>query len=642
MLDFAAMCLRHRSLFATLSAALSPVLLAGVLLSALSCGPAEPVKGAWHWTSLLGQKPVMDVNSPDAGERRQWHRVVTYLGPKEVRDRRIVHPSSFENVPELTSGEILALRQLVNSRLKWTVELGEDPYLSFIPLRNQQHRLPFVYRVLVREEAGGPETLIFETEAGALVPPAQATEYVDLSKYAGKTIELLFELLPPRRMVRPAPRARGLWGSPGIYSRKAWIPPAPQEKPNVLLIGADTLRADALGAYGANPSVTPGLDRLAAQSDVWTEAISSYNVTNPSFVSLMTGLYGKNHGVYDLSTPLPEDETTLAELFQGAGYETLAVISARHLGPHGSGLGQGFDEVALAEHHNAAEHAVNLTMGWISERRKPFFAWLHLFDPHTPHTPPAPYGLGFRPDQAYGLSPPEKWEIYRNPGWVPYVHASLGGQKDLYAGEVAYMDHQVDRLLDFLESRGLLENTIVVFISDHGENLEDHGILYGHHGLWDTTVHVPLMIRWPGAKPEGRRIDGFVQNVDVFPTLAAAAGLDAPETDGQDLRTMTEEGRRRRVAFSEHAHQSGTRVRTEEFAYMVSHGNPFLEDGAYLYDLREDPEELENLAGTGHPQEAELDRILRGWLADRRGGDRPVPVDLSEEDVQRLKALGYL
>ena len=634
----------HRSTVKTRFAASCLGTLAAVLL-ATGCTAPQPVKGAWHRVDLVSQKPAIDQTSPDIGGAKPSKRVISYLGLKEIRDRAVVHPSNFERVPQLSAGELRALQQVVGTRLRWSVELGQEPYLSFIPLRNDERRLPFVYRVGVRVD-DGPLRILHETEARSVAPPGQAKEYVDLSEYAGKTIDLLFELAPPRRMVRPTPRARGLWGNPAIYSRKPTERTAtPPERPNILLIGADTLRTDALGAYGATPSVTPGLDHLAEESDVWMDAITSFNVTNPSFISLMTGLYGKNHGVYNLTTPLPYEATTLAELFSGAGYATAAVISARHLGHHASGLGQGFDVVQVSDHHASAEYAVDQMMDWIAQQQEPFFGWLHLFDPHTPHTPPAPYGLGFRPLRDYGLSPPREWIPFRNPGWVRYVHVSLGGQIDLYTGEVAYMDRQVARMMDFLDSRGLLENTIVVFVADHGENLEDHGILYGHHGLWETTTHVPLMIRWPGprngSEHKGRRIEGLVQNIDIFPTLTSFVGIEAPTVDGQDLRQLTEGGRGRRAAFTEHAHQSGTRVRTQNFAYMMSQGNPFLEDGAYLYDLRSDPDELENLAGTGHPQEEELDRVLKAWVADRRDNARPLPADLSEEDVQRLRALGY-
>jgi arylsulfatase A-like enzyme len=219
----------------------------------------------------------------------------------------------------------------------------------------------------------------------------------------------------------------------------------------------------------------------------------------------------------------------------------------------------------------------------------------------------------------------------------------LGGNRDLYDGEVAYLDRQVGRLLDFLASRGLLENTVVAVVADHGENLGEHGIRFRHVGLFDTTTHVPLMIRWPGREREGRRIAGLVQTVDLFPTLLAAAGLLAPKQDGTDLRGLTGEGRGgRRAVFSEHAGRLGVSVRTREYRYGLNQGNDrFLPDGPYLYDLKADPGETQNLAGRGLGVERELNHLLLRWLADRRKNPNPQSRDLTEEEEQRLRALGY-
>ncbi|MFP5287204.1 MAG: sulfatase, partial [Thermoanaerobaculia bacterium] len=473
---------------------------------------------------------------------------------------------------------------------------------------------------------------------------------IDLSRYAGRTIDLTFQVEGPGERPRGQPAPSALWGSPALYSRKAVETRTAErdgDRPNILLLGFDTLRADALGAWGRNPSLTPSLDRLAAQSDVWLDAYSAFNVTNPSFVSILTGLYGKNHGVYDLKTPLPPGHTTLAEVLSGAGYDTLAFISASHLGDHNSGLGQGFGRVERSTEHYAAELPVDAAMDWIAGREgkaKPFFLWLHLFDPHTPHTPPDPFALGLRPASPAGLGPVREWAPFRETGPRAFDEPILGGHRDLYDGEVAYLDRQTGRLLAFLESRGLLEDTLIAVVADHGENLGDHSILYRHAGLWDTTTHVPLMIRWPGRAREGRRLRGLVQTIDLFPTLVAAAGLEVPPQDGTDLRELTGEGRKgRRVVFAEHADRLGLMARTPGHKFILSQGNTlFLPDGAYLYDLKADPGEEVNLVGRGLPEEKRLRDLLTRWLADRkRRGPDPKARELTEEEKARLKALGY-
>jgi arylsulfatase A-like enzyme len=243
-----------------------------------------------------------------------------------------------------------------------------------------------------------------------------------------------------------------------------------------------------------------------------------------------------------------------------------------------------------------------------------------------------------------GLAPVRNWTQFRAPGPRAFTEAVLGADKDLYDGEVAYLDHQLGRLLDWLDGHGYGENTVVVVVADHGESLGEHGIRFRHVGLHDTTTHVPLMIRWPerGAG-QGRRFPGLVQTIDLYPTLLAAAGLKADRVDGQDLRELTGNGRAgRRAVFSEHAGRLGVSVRTPEYRYGLNQGNaPFIPDGPVLYDLKADPQETQSLAGRGLPAEKELNGLLLRWLADRRKTPTPRSRDLTEEEVQRLKALGY-
>ncbi|HTQ81396.1 MAG TPA: sulfatase-like hydrolase/transferase, partial [Thermoanaerobaculia bacterium] len=306
-------------------------------------------------------------------------------------------------------------------------------------------------------------------------------------------------------------------------------------------------------------------------------------------------------------------------------------------------------DVTEPTEHFAAELATDMAMDWLAghaadpaRRAKPFFAWVHLFDPHTPHTPPDPFALGLRPAQPAGLGMVQSWVVFRPVGPRAFTEVVLGGNTDLYYGEVAYTDRQVGRLLDFLDSRGLKDDTIVVVVADHGENLGEHGILYRHVGLFETTTHVPLLIRWPrgGRTAGGRRIDDLVETVDLFPTLAGAAGLQVPPSDGLDLRHPPAGGRR--AVFSEHAEKLGVSVRTKTYRYMLSQGNArFFPDGPYLYDEAADPAEVQNLVGKNLPVERELDDLLRRWLADRGKAPAPKPQSLNDEDTKRLKSLGY-
>lgn len=618
------------------------LLLLASLLILPACRPRSASESAGAWVRFDLWEAAPAVESTPLEWKEATFRRVSYLGAEEVRDMRLVPAKQLIAFPKRTAGQVRALEQRASSRVRWTLQPGRDAYLSFVPL-GSTNGCECTYRVGIRESDQLKE--LFQGAAEPVGPLAPAAVEIDLAAYAGRKIDLLLQIDGSAAHAPDQPIPSALWGSPAIYSRQD-LPAAQQaseDRPNILLIGIDTLRADALGAWGKQPSPSPALDRLAGESDVWLDAYTAFNVTNPSFASILTGLYGKNHGVYDLQTPLPRSQTTLAEQLAGAGYETLALISASHLGDHSSGLGQGFAEVHTATEQSAAELNVDTTMDWLAShagRKKPFFIWLHLFDPHTPHTPPEPYALGFRPAEAAGLSPVRAWVPFRQPGPRGFTEQVLGANRDLYFGEVAYLDRQVGRLMDFLESRGLLRNTVVTVVADHGENLGEHGIRFRHVGLFETTTHVPLMIRWP--ERGGRRIEGLVQTLDLYPTLLSAAGLKANATDGQDLRELTGEGHTgRRAVFSEHAGRLGVSVRTREYRYGLNQGNAPFPDGPYLYDLKADPQEEQNLAGRGLPVEKELNALLLRWLADRRKSPTPQSRDLTEEEIQKLRALGY-
>jgi len=627
-----------------------PLLLLAGLLILPACRPKSASESAGTWTRLDLWQAAPVVESTPLEWKEATFRQISYLGAEEVRDMRLVPAQQLIAFPKRTAGQVRALEQRASSRVRWALQPGRGAYFSFVPL-GSTNGCECTYRIGIREP---PDKLkeLFQVAAEPVGPIAPAAVEIDLSAYAGRKIDLLLQIDGSAAHAPNQPVPSVLWGSPAVYGRND-LPAARQasggdrpdtDHPNILLIGIDTLRADALGAWGRDPSPSPALDRLAGESDVWLDAYTAFNVTNPSFASILTGLYGKNHGVYDLKTPLPRSQTTLAEQLAGAGYDTLALISASHLGDRSSGLGQGFAEVHTATEQSAAEMNVDTTMDWLAShagREKPFFIWLHLFDPHTPHTPPEPYALGFRPAEVAGLSPVRAWVPFRQPGPRGFTEPVLGANRDLYFGEVAYLDRQVGRLMDFLESRGLLRNTVVAVVADHGENLGEHGIRFRHVGLFETTTHVPLMIRWP--ERQGRRIAGLVQTLDLYPTLLGAAGLEANATDGQDLRELTGEGHTgRRAVFSEHAGRLGVSVRTREYRYGVNQGNAPFPDGPYLYDLKADPEETQNLAGRGLPVEKELSGLVLRWLADRRKSPNPQSRDLTEEEIQRLRALGYM
>ncbi|MFT4538081.1 MAG: choline-sulfatase [Planctomycetota bacterium] len=285
---------------------------------------------------------------------------------------------------------------------------------------------------------------------------------------------------------------------------------------STLLITFDTTRADALGCYGNEHNPSPNLDRLAAEGVLYERAYTPIPLTLPAHSSMLTGLIPARHTVRNNGWPLPESARTLAELARAEGVQTGAFVAAVVLDAH-LGIAQGFDQFeAPAERPDAntthyterpAREVVDGAIGWLLDRdpERPYFLWVHVFEPHDPMEPDEAFRSGRFKDQ-------------------PYL------------GEVATADREVGRLLDMMRSEGLLDETFVMMTGDHGEAFGEHGEL--SHGIYcyEPTMHVPLIIRNPSDPKAGERSQVLTSTVDVMPTLAAAMGLKVPsQLDGLDL-----------------------------------------------------------------------------------------------------------
>jgi arylsulfatase A-like enzyme len=298
----------------------------------------------------------------------------------------------------------------------------------------------------------------------------------------------------------------------------------------VVLITIDTLRADRLGCLGSGKALTPNLDRLAAEGAVFEDASSASPLTLPSHATILTGLLPPRHGLRDNDTPraLPvadvRDFLTAAEILKSShGYETAAFVSGSPLSPRW-GLGAGFDVYdappegeagALALGERRGGETIDRALGWVRGRkpRRPFFLWVHLFDPHHPYD--APGGAGLPHDAAAA-----------------------------YEEEVAYADAQVGRLIEELRTSGVLDRAVVVVCSDHGEGLGEHGEATHGHFLHRSTLRVPLLFRAPGVVPAGARPKVPVSLVDVLPTMldAARRPLTPGLLDGRSLLPLLRGG----------------------------------------------------------------------------------------------------
>jgi arylsulfatase A-like enzyme/Tfp pilus assembly protein PilF len=389
---------------------------------------------------------------------------------------------------------------------------------------------------------------------------------------------------------------------------------------NVLIVTIDTLRADALGSYGGRAR-TPNLDRLADEGVRFTFAHAHAVVTLPSHASILTGRYPFEHGVHDnAGFRLPDSADTLAEAARAKGFATGAFVGAFPVDRQ-FGLAQGFDvyddlagrSVDPAEftfNERPAAEVVAAARAWIEQQQKPWLAWVHVFDPHTPYAPPAPF------DAQY-------------PG-------------DPYAGEVAYTDHALGPLLDL--ARRSARPTTVIVTSDHGEGLGDHG--EPTHGVfaYESTLRVPLILAQLGAHTgaapaRGATSDVPVRHVDILPTIAGLIGLDvADDLPGRTLLGAANGEREPRHAYFEAmtpmlkrgwAPLRGVIVGREKYIDL-----PIEE----LYDLAADPGEARNLAAASRERVQVLAARLGAFGAAMPGAQTPETADVRA----RLQALGYV
>ena len=402
----------------------------------------------------------------------------------------------------------------------------------------------------------------------------------------------------------------------------------PQKKPSapdIYLVTIDTLRADHVHCYGYERVQTPALDALAKDGIRFAQAFTPSPITNTSHTTILTGLLPSSHGVTDFAVPLAAVHPTWAELLKQKGYHTAAFIGAvildsKSLAP---GLDRGFDF-----YDNFPEHPLTKSRFGRVERRGmdvvqhaekwmnahpagPHFVWVHLYDPHDPYEPPPPYS------QTY---------------------------KDrLYDGEIAYADSALGNFVAYLKKLGRYENSVIVVVGDHGEGLGEHH--EDTHGifLYDSTTHVPLVMKVPGRSNAARVVDAQVRTTDIFPTALDLLHVPAPERlDGESLKPCfggAESPSRTAFGETDYPLRFGwaplRSVRAEGFKFIEA---PKPE----LYDLQKDPGELKNEYGPT----SEMVQKGRKLLTDLRAKKPPAAAGsaatASPGAANQLQALGYV
>jgi arylsulfatase A-like enzyme/Flp pilus assembly protein TadD len=403
--------------------------------------------------------------------------------------------------------------------------------------------------------------------------------------------------------------------------------PAPvKARPNVILITIDTVRADHLGCYGAKNIQTPTLDGLAHDGVVFERALSQVPLTWPSHAVILTGLYPFQNGVQDFTgQPLDARFRSVAQAFKQHGYATGAVVSAFVL-DRSWGLARGFDfyddafapeafanrDLGLVDRR--AGESVDRALAWLKKNpRRPFFFWLHLYDPHSPYDPPEPFRSQY--------------------------------QGRLYDGEIAYADHELGRLIAWLKQNKIYDSSMILFASDHGESLGEHG--EHEHGffVYNATVHVPLIVKPPaGSGVRPGRVSRPVETAAVAATLLQGAGIR--DTMGGQVQSH---GLLGDSAPTDDAAYSETFYPFSSFGWSPLHS---LETSRYhyieapqpeLYDLAADPEETNNLAAQQTATVAVLKDKLQKMLSDRPyKPPENSSSGLSTDALDKLRSLGYV
>ncbi len=393
---------------------------------------------------------------------------------------------------------------------------------------------------------------------------------------------------------------------------------------NVLLISIDTCRADRTSPYGFEHIETLTLDALAEEGILFEDAHTPVPLTAPAHSSLFTGWHPARHGVRDnASYTLNEEALTLAEVFQSNGYATAGFVATLLLSRQ-RGMAQGFDTFDdefdsrkfvgfIPTVERTAEEIQQSTIQWLKENdRYPFFLFVHFYDPHLPYNPPSPW------KEAYRDRP--------------------------YAGEIAYVDYHIGQILAWMLEQGILENTLVVLVGDHGESLWEHHEMAHGMFLYDCTMHVPFILRLPDSvrtrKLSGARVNGTVTLLDVMPTILELEGIECPEVDGVSLvPCLMGHEQQRNILFAETMYPLFFNwsplfsVRDYPWKFILA---PEPE----LYNLAEDPAEETNLYEDDHPEVRRLQPMLEDEIAYLEESTHVASI--KPEKMNTLVSLGYV
>lgn len=467
-----------------------------------------------------------------------------------------------------------------------------------------------------------------------------------------------------------------------------------QGPPNVVLITMDTTRTDYIGAFGAKMADTPALDGIARDGAIFTFAHTAAVATTPSHTSLLSSMYPLQHGTYDNETIISDKLLTMQKILKSNGYGTAAFVSSVAVGSQ-LGFSKGFDtfDDNLDRDNRAerrAEGTTDAALKWLEANGdKPFFMWVHYYDPHTAYNPPKEFRNKFmdvdgqlakckqvadgrevadrrkhiRNKKDRGSIKKREFAIWRSEeqggACVLSFDEAAPVEKALYAAEISYMDSQIGRLTDWFKKKRKYKNTMFIAISDHGETLDeiDHGMSYGHTTIYEEVARVPLIIKAHGRHPKKMKVDAPASSLDVMPTVLQLLNIKQPEGNlfsgvslANRLMGKEEKANENRPLYFEAPGRYADAVVLGDLKYVFAFypekyfmRSSTVENEQY-FDLKSDPLETKNLKKAPVKQFRPLTKAISEW----REKTSFRKLDAMREKVndmefrKRLKQLGYL
>jgi arylsulfatase A-like enzyme len=608
----------------------------------------KPEWCGWISPRLVSEGRTVDLDRHPVDRRVVKTDLVSASGDAEVVGEtpvRIVSLNAWKDNPIL-GGNRRALRVCASSRIRYSVSLGQDHYLEFSAGMDTEEGW---------SRPGDGMTFAVEVEGSRVwsrhldphnVPDHRGWQHevVDLGPWAGRTVNLDLVTEPGDDAMNDV----GGWCQATVFQRSTVPRLSSGEAPTVLLVVAETLRADFVGAYGSDKGLTPRLDAMAEKSVFFSDVRSVSSWTWPSVASILTGLYPNSHGIKNMEHCFLVDHIeTLAERFADKGYATGAFISNMLISSDNN-FQQGFETFVLTPY--ATARALNdRVRSWLDNTQgQARFAYIHYYDPHSPYKPPVKFNPSGNHEEMefFGRQIRDKLYKMNRAGRVNRVAVQrfLDVYKAYYGAEIAYLDTAFGELMETVEQRGLLEDCIIMFTADHGEEFLEHGAMDHGHNLYDVTLKVPLWISGYGkAAMEPRVIPYQVETRDIYFTLCELAGISLPRSrsfgksllqGGPDcLFSQTLIGREPEI-------KGYTEIQAViQGQWKLIHAPE--SDRTLLYDLEADPGEKRDKSGERTARRDTMFGLLKAWEKSTKALAPDSRIGDAEEMEARLKALGY-